>query len=246
MVPPVLVEHDVAIGGLCMGHQGFRLAHLSDIHVGRVTTEEQVHSAVTLVNQAAPDLVVMTGDYVNHARREIPLMAEQLAGIRAPVLAILGNHDYYAGGKHVAAALTGNGYRVLRNQRVTLDVGGAPLHVIGVDDPVTRHHDLDAAFADIPEEGTRIVLCHTPGLAERIALRGAHLILSGHTHGGQIFIRGITDKIAAKIGLRYLSGFFNLGKAILFVTAGVGSSATRWRVGEGTRAEVAVLTLRAA
>ena len=97
-----------------------------------------------------------------------------------------------------SAALADNGYTVLRNQHRTVEVAGAPLHVIGIDDPVTGRHDLAAAFAEVPAEGSRLVLCHCPEQIDDIAARGAHLVLSGHTHGGQINVRGITDRILTR------------------------------------------------
>ena len=94
---------------------------------------------------------------------------------------------------------------------------------------------------------TRIVLCHAPDRGPDIAKRGADLILSGHTHGGQIYIKGITDRVMKKVGLHFRRGMFSLDdRAKLYVTPGIGFSGVQRRVGEGTAAEVAVLTLRAA
>jgi len=120
-----------------------------------------------------------------------------------------------------------------------------PLALIGVDDPVTRHDDLDEAFTGVPDDATRVVLCHAPDRAPAIARRGADLVLSGHTHGGQIYVKGITDRIMKKVGLHFRRGTFALGdRTTLYVTPGVGFSGVRRRVGEGTAAEVALLTLR--
>lgn len=237
--------------GLDPRHDGVRIAHLSDIHVGPRTDHAHAREAVGLANESGADLIALTGDYVNISRRDIPVMQRVLAGLTgAPVYVTLGNHDYYAGGERVARAMLENGYRVLRNEREHLDVNGAPLHVIGVDDPVTRRHDLDAAFGPVndesPQHGTRLVLCHGPELAPRIAARGAHLILSGHTHATQINVGGLGARIAKRIGLRYIAGFYEIGAALLYVTAGIGGSGLQVRVGHGTRAEVALLTLRAA
>ena len=104
--------------------------------------------------------------------------------------------------------------------------------------------DLDTAFKGA--RGTKIVLCHAPDHAPILAERGADLVLSGHTHGGQIYFPGITDRLMKKIGLNFRRGFFQLGDTTLYVTPGVGFSGITRRIGEGTTAEVAVLTLRAA
>jgi len=249
---PRATEIDVAIEGLDPRHDGLRIAQLSDIHVGNMTPEAHVRAAVEVANNAAPDLVVLTGDYVCWRRHEAPMVGHQLAGLRAKrVLAVLGNHDYFTWGSGVAASLESNGYEVLRNQTTIAEVNGAPLAIVGIDDPVTRHDDLDAAFAGAPAKLTRVVLCHGPDRAPAIAQRGADLVLSGHTHGGQIYVKGITDRLMRRVGLHYRRGIYELTAAgerrtKLYVTPGVGFSGITKRAGEGTDAEVAVLTLRAA
>jgi predicted MPP superfamily phosphohydrolase len=166
------------------------------------------------------------------------------------VLAVLGNHDYYVSGAGVKQALERNGYEVLRNQATITQVRGAPLAIIGVDDPVTRRDDLDAAFAGVPAGVSRVVLCHAPDRAPAISARGADLVMSGHTHGGQIYVKGITDRVMQRIGLRFRRGMYEVGhgatKSQLYVTPGVGFTGITRRHGEGTHAEVALLTLRAA
>lgn len=247
-VPARVVERELRVRDLDPRHDGVRIAQLSDIHVGRNTPEAHVRAAIAAANSAAPDLVVLTGDYVCWRRHEAELAGHQLDGLTAPrVLAVLGNHDYFTWGAGVAAALEGNGYEVLRNQTTVANVRGAPLAVVGVDDPVTRHDDLDAAFAGAPAGMTKLVLCHAPDAAPALAQRGADVVLSGHTHGGQIYVKGITDRLMKRLGLNYRRGMFALGeRTTLYVTPGVGFSGVTHRAGEGTDAEVAVLTLRAA
>jgi uncharacterized protein len=252
--PPHVAEHDVHIAGLDARHDGVRIAQLSDIHVGTFTPASHIRAAIAAANAARPDLIVLTGDYVCWRRREVALAADQLAGFAAPrVLAVLGNHDYMVSADGVTAALERNGYEVLCNQTTVATVRGAPLAIVGVDDPVTRHDELDAAFAGAPGHATKIVLCHLAERGPALARRGADLVLSGHTHGGQIYVKGITDRLMHRVGLHYRRGMYSLGAAsatarrsTLYVTPGVGFSGVTHRVGEGTRAEVAVLTLRSA
>ncbi len=226
-------------------HDGVRIAHLSDVHVGRMTPEDHVRRAVDLANDAGADVIALTGDYVNWSRSEIPLMKDQLGGLSARRVAVtLGNHDYFTSARRVAEGMRQNGYDVLRNQHTTVEVNGAPLHLVGIDDPVTRHHDIDQSFRGVPKAGTRVVLCHCPEQADAIAAQGAHLILSGHTHGGQIYLQGVTDRLIRRMGRRYRAGFYDVGDSSLYVSAGVGFSGVRVRVGPGTRAEVGVFTLR--
>ncbi len=241
---PVLIERELYVPGLDLRHDGVRIAQLSDVHVGRLTPPDHVRAAVRLANDARPDLIVMTGDYVCWRKHEISAMERQLAGLDGRVFATLGNHDYFTSGRGVARALERNGYRVLRNQSAAPRVRGVAMHLIGIDDPVTRHHDLDAAFARTPASGSRIALCHCPEQVDGILERGASLVLSGHTHGGQVFVRGITDRIAQRMGRRYLGGLYEFEQGSLYVTPGVGFSGVRIRAGHGTRAEVCVFTLR--
>lgn len=250
-VPPRVTEHEVRVHGLDPRHDGVKIAQLSDIHVGHLTPASHIKAAISAANAASPDLVVLTGDYVCWKRSEVELAAHQLGGLKAPrVLAVLGNHDYFVWGAGVRAALSRHGYEVMRNQHTIANVRGAPLALVGIDDPVTKHDDLDAAFAHLPPKVPRVVLCHAPDRAPAVAERGADLVLSGHTHGGQIFIKGITDRIMKRIGLNYRRGMYELTvgerRSQLYVTPGVGFSGITRRVGEGTHAEVAVLTLRAA
>jgi hypothetical protein len=246
--PPRISEHDVEIRDLDPRHDGLRIVQLSDIHVGATTPREHVRAAVAAANSARPDLVVLTGDYVCWRRHEAPMVADQLAGLSASrVLAVLGNHDYFTWGAGVAASLESNGYEVLRNQTTIAHVNGAPLAMVGIDDPVTRHDDIDAAFAGAPATMTKVVLCHSPEHGPKLAARDADLVLSGHTHGGQIYVRGITDRLMKRLGLNYRRGMYPVGeRTTMYVTPGVGFSGVTHRRGEGTDAEVAVLTLRRA
>lgn len=253
--PPRLVRHEVAVTGLDPRHDGVTIAHLSDIHVGNLTPASHVRAAIELANSVAPDVVALTGDYVCWRKHEVGLLREQLGGLRATrVAATLGNHDYFTDARGVRGALASHGYDVLANQHATVEVRGAPLRLVGVDDPVTHHHDVDAAFAgaapdDAPDgapAGTTIALCHDPELAPTLIGRGARLVLSGHMHGGQIYLRGVTDRIIARMGRTYRRGFYPIDDGHLYVTPGVGFSGVRVRVGEGTGSEVAAFTLRAA
>lgn len=248
--PPRVREHVIEIAGLDPRHDGVRLAQLSDIHVGNLTPPAHIRAAIDATNAADVDVVVMTGDYVCWRRNEALDAEGQLAGLRAErVLCVLGNHDYMTWGAGVTSSLTRNGYEVLKNQHTTTQLRGAPLQIVGVDDPVTRHHDLDRSFQGVRRGATTVALCHTPSLAAEVAARGANLVLSGHTHGGQIFVRGLTDRIMKSIGLHYRSGRYalpELSESTLYVTPGVGFSGVTHRSGDGTEAEIAIFTLRPA
>ena len=243
--PPRVTHVDVHVADLDPRHDGVTIAHLSDIHVGSLTPRAHIRAAIDAANAAKPDVVALTGDYVCWRRHEVDLIADQLAGLQARrVFAVLGNHDYFTWNQGVTAGLARCGYEVMKNSSSSVDIHGAPLALIGIDDPVTRHHDVRAAFHGAAH-GTRVVLCHSPDLAPALAARGCDLVLSGHTHGGQMFVPGVTDRIMKRIGLNYRRGMFAIDpRTNLYVTPGVGFSGVTRRFGDGTAAEVAILTLR--
>jgi uncharacterized protein len=224
---------------------GFTIAQLSDLHVGNLTPPSHIRSAIDTANALKPDLIALTGDYVCWRRDEVSLVAEQLAGLRAKrVIAVLGNHDYFTWSEGVSQGLASCGYEVLRNQNTVIEVDGARLQIIGVDDPVTKHHNIANSFAGVGDDA-RVVLCHSADVAPTLASRGSDLILSGHTHGGQLMIPGVTGRILKRLGQHYRRGMFDINERTrLYVTPGVGFSGVTKRFGEGTEAEVALLTLR--
>ena len=209
-----------------------------------LTPDRKILRAVERAQAARPDLVLLTGDFVCYSKRFVGKLGEIIRGIRAPVYSVLGNHDYWVDGEGVRRALEKNGYSVLRNGHSEITLRGEPLTVVGIDDAITRHADVRRAFRGVKREGSQIMLTHVPSLADRAAELGRGLILAGHTHGGHVNIPRVTARIAARLGNRYLAGFFDVGGSKLYVNRGIGSSSVPIRA--GAPSEVAVLTLRAA
>ena len=232
-----------ALPGLDPRHDGLRVAQLSDIHVGDRTPAERIRAAVALANAFDPDLVVLTGDFLSRDRGGVPLVREQVAGLSAPTVAVLGNHDHRVDPGGATRALRSLGYTVLRNQHTQLRLRGARLSVVGVDDLLTRHADPARALAGVPA-GSRLVLAHGPKTADLLAGAGEPmLVLSGHTHGGQINLPGVTSFLLRTMADEpYDRGRFQVGKVQLYVNRGVGNSALRVRVNSDP--EVTLLTLR--
>jgi predicted MPP superfamily phosphohydrolase len=238
---------DVFVADLDPEHEGLRIAHLSDVHCGGVTSRQQVRNAVEIANQARPDLIVLTGDYVSRSIADLALLRRDLAGLHAaPVFATLGNHDHWVDSDRVASVLRGLGYQTLRNQSESLTLRGSLLHVIGLDDPVSKHHNIDEAFREVSEGGTRVVLAHCGRVAPDLAPHGVDLLLAGHTHAGQIRIPVLTDILGRRRGCTQMRGIKKHDQMTVYVTSGVGNVAFPLRLGHGTHAEVAVITLRAA
>ena len=232
------------VPGLHPAHDGLRIAQLSDLHVGRQTTAEAVRGAVAAANQHLPDLVVLTGDYLVHDKAGVALMKEQLGGLRAPAIAVLGNHDHWVDAAGAKRTLVGHGYTVLQNQHETITLRGEPFTVVGVDDLMTRHADVTKSLAGVPK-GSRLVLAHIPHTAQQLATHGEPmLVLSGHTHGGQVHIPGVTGPLMAAFGREpYERGRYQVGPIQLYVNRGVGYSGFAIRV--NSPPELTILTLRA-
>jgi predicted MPP superfamily phosphohydrolase len=236
-------NHEVASRLVHPCHDGLRLAHLSDLHVSANLPARRLLRMVELVNARRPDFALLTGDYVNLTVRALPRLVDALSRLEVPSWGVLGNHDHWADAARVTAALERSGVRVLRNSSSTLEVFGAPLHLVGVDDYRTGHADAAMAFEGLPVLGTRLVLTHDPNAADALHGRGAALVLAGHTHGGQIRLPRVTEGIARWIGVKYLAGFFRVGDGWLYVNRGLGA-VVPLRV--AAPRELAFITLRAA
>lgn len=246
--PLELNEFSLTVKGLSPAHDGMRLAHLSDLHVGWATSPKRIRQAMALVHESKPDLIAMTGDYICLSRLDIAPMRRALRPLAGlPVVATLGNHDFWAGPERVAGALRDVGCEVLRNEHHMVSVRGEQLCVVGVDDPVSKADDVERAFAGVPEgSSVPLALVHCGRAAREIAAKGAGLILSGHSHGGQVEIPQVTDRLGKRMGIPHMRGGHSVDGAHLYVTPGIGNSAIPFRIGEGAQPEVALITLRAA
>lgn len=222
-----------------------RVVHITDLHVGMGTPTERLWQAVASVRQAAPDLVVLTGDYLNHTLTHLERLRRLVAALPRPCVATLGNHDHWSGAEAITDALESVGARVLANQSTVISTKAGDVPVVGIDDGYTEHEDVDRAFAGVARPEDALVLSHFPETADAIAARGGRLILSGHTHGGHVNVRGVSPIVYRGAGLRYVSGWYTVGDARLYVNAGLGTSWFRLRAGPGTAPEVAIFDLAA-
>ncbi len=245
-----LTEVPVPIPGLSPRLDGYRIAQISDVHFGTYVGEPELQSAVELIRSARPDLIVLTGDLVDHDPRYAPFLGrlvrrlEQL-GARDGVVVIPGNHDYYTGIERVLEVSRGGGGRILRNSgRVIGDAGGA-FALLGVDDVWAPRNgygpgpDLDRALAMVPSDLPRVLLCHNPEFFP-LAQGKVALQLSGHTHGGQVNL-GIRP---VQFVLPYAEGLYDEGGSRLYVNRGFGTAGPPARV--GTPPEVTLVVLTAA
>ncbi len=234
------------VEGLDPAHDGLKVVQLSDLHVGPRTPVDRIRDAIARANTFQPDLVVLTGDFLSRETRGVGLMREQLGGLAAPTVAVLGNHDHWVDPRGASRALRALGYAVLRNQNTTLQLRGAPFTIIGIDDRLAGEARPREALRGVPVEGSRLVLAHGPRTADDLRGAGQPLLcLSGHTHGGQVHIPGLTSFVLRAVAHEpYERGLYRLGTVQLYVNRGVGNSALRVRW--NSEPEVTLAVLRAA
>lgn len=251
-----LNRFEVGIPSLPGAFAGFRIAQLSDFHCSRQVTTAYLQEAVDLTQGQSPDLIVLTGDFVHRGFRYVQPVAETLSRLTAPhgVFAVLGNHDFsvrnalgFRRYRHlhraVSTALTERGIRVLHNEAVELTRADDKLHLVGVADLWSRVCDLERAFDGLCPSVPSIVLAHNPLTVQHLADRRCDLMLSGHTHGGQVHVPGLGRPTLGKRARHLAAGMYRHGEAQVYVNKGVGFG---FKFRFGVRPEVAILTLRPA
>lgn len=221
---------------------GLRIAQISDIHIGQNLTSEQLTRFVERVNAVEADVVCITGDIADNARADLSRFLPLLGRLRAKraVVAILGNHDHYAGAVRVEEALRRHtDFVVLRDAHMTLDIDGRPLHIVGLDDRgrdwargVSEVEYLAEVVATLPPEEPVLVLCHRPDIFAQTAELGVGLTLSGHTHGGQVALPLPFRKPLnpSRVVTPFDRGLFRKNDSFLYVNNGLGVTAQRVRL----------------
>jgi uncharacterized protein len=206
--------------------EGFKIVHMSDFHLHPYTQIEFIRQAVAQANALKPDLVVLTGDYVQEGADSIFELAPALAALEARygVFTSLGNHDLWTDKATVQLGLKEARLPLLLNQGVSLGVGNATLYLAGLDDGWSGQPDLTAAMANYPGGDTpAILLAHEPDLADTFAQdERIGLQLSGHSHGGQVRLPGLGAPILPPLGKKYDQGLYRVGQMWLYTTRGVG------------------------
>lgn len=241
-----LTETDVFIRGLPPSFEGFRVALLTDVHHSRIVPLEEVRRAVALTNEARPDLVALTGDYTTSRRRYVEPCAEALGLLRAPsgVWAVLGNHDHYTDAELTARAFARRKINVLSNANTLLRRGADELRLAGVDDWGWGKADWARALEGVDRSLPCVLLSHEPAVLDMPETRGLSLILSGHTHGGQVRLPFVGAPARVVEEFRYLRGLYEKDGTQLYVSRGTGMIGLPVRF--GARPEIAVIRLREA
>lgn len=226
-----------------------RVAHLTDLHVGRVTPFAVQMAAVELANANRPDLVLITGDFVCHSQAYLDQLTEVVSSFDAPVLCVLGNHDYWSGADEVRWALGRAGAEVLDNVNTTVEIGHDRLQVVGLDDAYTGHADWEKAVKGLRNDLPALGLSHIAEEADRLWSKRVPLVLSGHTHAGQITVARLHELSIGRVaGHRYVHGLYGSRRSdephgAVYVGAGVGAAVMPLRIGERARRELTLFDL---
>jgi predicted MPP superfamily phosphohydrolase len=225
---------------------GFRIAQLTDLHLGPMRSRDWLAEVVRKTNAARPDLVAITGDLVDGTVEQLADTVEPLRALKAPhgVFFTTGNHEYFTDLHGWLAHLPKLGLRVLRNERVPVERSGARFDLAGVDDEEGRRfapgHGADVARAMKGRDADRavVLLAHQPRTVEDAARHGVELMLSGHTHGGQIW----PWRYLVRLQQPYVSGLHDHEGTQIYVSEGTGFWGPPIRL--GTTAEITMVILR--
>ena len=222
---------------------GLRIAQLSDLHYGPFTGLSEITRAVDMALALAPDLIVLTGDYVtgqaNHATALVPVLKRLSAPLGT--FAILGNHDHWTDAAEVAAHLRAAGLRLLNNEAVRFPWKGGGFWLAGVDDVWEQQADLPRALVPVTPGEPVILLAHEPDFADTAAHYGVALQLSGHSHGGQVRLPGMRPPVLPYLARKYPLGLQRVGELWLYTNRGIGTSPPAMRF--NCRPEVTLLDL---
>jgi predicted MPP superfamily phosphohydrolase len=242
----VLEDVPVRLRRLPRTLDGYTIAQLSDLHIGAFTPLWWGNRWVAAANAAKADLVVVTGDMVTSGVAFHEDIAELVGGLRARdgTYVIMGNHDYFGEGEPLVSLLRGTGAHVLRNQGVVLERDGARLFLAGMDDTWTKRANLDASLEGRPAGVPTVLLAHDPDRFPHAVSRNVEVVLSGHTHGGQIAMPFLARFInASKLAHRYHVGLYEDGDSTLYVHPGLGTTGPPMRL--GVAPVLALIKLRA-
>jgi len=247
-VRPNVVDVPIALARLPAELAGFTIVQITDVHVGPTVGRRFVADVVARVNDLQPDLIAITGDLVDGPAALFRRGVEPLADLRSRhgTFYVTGNHEYYSGVDHWLPILRGVGLRVLRNERVEIEHGGAGFDLAGIDDHDAARYrghgpDLERALAGRDPSRVVVLLAHQPRQVHVARRHNVDLQISGHTHGGQIWPWHHAARLQQG-GL--LAGLYRLDDTQLYVSRGTGYVGPPVRI--GAPAEISRIVLSCA
>ncbi|MDT5124362.1 MAG: uncharacterized protein QOH54_6 [Mycobacterium sp.] len=244
--PPDLLHVPVRLRKLDPAFNGFRIAVVSDIHLGPLSGHAHTERIVRMINETSPDLVAIVGDLVDGTVQELGPAAAPLRDLdsRDGTFFVTGNHEYFVDDPSSwLVELERLGVQPLRNENTAIRRGAAAFDLAGVTDIAGESRsdapDFDRALSGLDSSRPTVLLAHQPVLVEEAAARGVDLQLSGHTHGGQMWpfhyiVRAVQPSLA---------GLSTVGDTQLYVSRGAGFWGPPVRV--GAPPDITVLSLQA-
>lgn len=233
----------IPLARLPKAFDGFRIAQLSDLHIGPFMPQEQIRKYAEMTNALKPDLIVLTGDFVTFDPQTQFAVVDALAGLQAPfgVFGCLGNHDAWSGVQSsITELFRQRGIRILRSEAVAIRIQNDAVNLIGTDFQSARRFGPSEAVANllgnvvplIDRERVNILLSHNPDTFDRAAELGIDLSMAGHTHGGQAALEFISPEIApSRLVTPYVAGWFRKPGGQLYVNRGIGTIGVPIRIG---------------
>ncbi len=223
---------------------GKKIVFVADIHYGNHFSRERLSKLVKRINSLEPDIILLGGDYIGKGGHYIQPCFEELAKLEAPLgkYAVLGNHDYYKKGEITRENMRKAGISVLDNDARWIVYGNGRIKVGGVGDYYHSTQKIEPTVKDVKEEDFVILLSHNPDYAEKIQNHKVDMVLSGHTHGGQVTFFGLwTPVIPSEYGTKYRYGMVETEYTRVYVTSGVGC--TGYPIRFFARPEICVMEL---
>ena len=239
----VLHHRTVYIQGLSGDLEGFTIGHISDLHIKISSDVSRAARAISLLQDAKPDLIGFTGDLVDELTSQPTLASEPLSLLSAPcgVFGVWGNHDHMVGAADMVTMLTERAANItfLANNSVCIQIRNTPFWIAGVDSAYCNRSDVRKTFSAVPGTDFCLVLTHEPDVADCLPRR-VGLILAGHSHGGQLQIGGHPLLLPPK-GIRYPDGVNSSECGPIHTSRGVGWTSIPIRI--GCPAEVTIIHL---
>ena len=226
---------------------GTRVAFLTDIHHGPFTNLDFVTAVVRTTLALEPDLILLGGDYILREKKYVSPCFDVLSALRAPlgVYGVLGNHDNWIAPRETRAAMKAAGIVELTNTGEWINRGNDRFRLAGVDDLWTGLVDVESALGYATEHDACLLMSHNPDVAEGLSDRRVGLMLSGHTHGGQVVLPMVDSApwIPSRYGQKYQRGLVQAPATRVYVSCGLGTSGIPIRI--GARPEINLITLAA-
>nr|WP_285850994.1 metallophosphoesterase [Sporosarcina aquimarina] len=208
-----------------------RVVQFSDVHLGPHYSLQQLKKLVERVNELEPDVIAFTGDLIDvpsafEGRSEISDILGKLRS-RYGKYAVWGNHDYGGGGvRFYENIMKESGFKLLENQNSVIELdSGQKVTIIGLDDAMLGHPDIEKAYTGVDDQGDKLLLLHDPDLVDHITIERFDLALAGHSHGGQVVVPLFGPLVTPPLAKKYTKGMYQLAEDnYLYVNSGIGTT----------------------